>query len=74
MDRIFEIKTTKDLLVYYYCTLISAGEEPEGIDQFLDYIDEHPELVNWFTNEYLKHNERLAELNQSGKVDGKGVE
>lgn len=48
--KTFEIKNSLDFYVYFYSCLIANRENPSlEFDEFIDYCDEHLELVNEFS-------------------------
>ena len=43
--------TITDMILYFYCVIISSKEfdEPMTFEEFMDYLDEHQELLTDFT-------------------------
>lgn len=55
MDKSLEMNTLSDILTFFYCIVItSAKDNSIKFDEFMDYLDEHPEAVaefnNWLAN------------------------
>lgn len=51
-NHTFNPSTITDMILYFYCVIISSKEfdnEPMTFDEFLDYLDEHQDLLNTFT-------------------------
>ena len=61
-DHIFSPSTVTDILVYFYCCIISSKEYDGTLtfDEFMDYLDDNPtilqEFSEWMT-ETSKQNE-----------------
>lgn len=58
------IETLSDVLVLFYCIVVSCDKDLHiKFDDFLDYIDEHPEAMpqftSWLTGEY-DYNDQLT--------------
>lgn len=43
--RGFEIKTTMDNYLYFYCILLANNSDFIGWDEFIDYLDENPTVL-----------------------------
>lgn len=51
MDKSLEMNTLSDILTFFYCIVItSAKDNSIKFDEFMDYLDEHPEAVAEFNN------------------------
>ena len=51
MDKSLEMNTLSDILTFFYCIVItSAKDNSIKFDEFMDYVDEHPEAVAEFNN------------------------
>lgn len=51
MDKSLEMNTLSDILTFFYCIVItSAKDNSIKFDEFMDYLDEHPEAVSEFNN------------------------
>lgn len=50
-NHTFNPSTITDMILYFYCVIISSKEfdEPMTFDEFMDYLDEHQDLLNTFT-------------------------
>lgn len=62
----FEIKNLLDTYVFCFSCIISNKNNPElNFDEFIDYCDEHPEVINEF-NEFMTY-----EIKKRDTVGGK---
>ena len=50
-NHAFNPSTITDMILYFYCVIISSKEfdEPMTFEEFMDYLDEHQELLTDFT-------------------------
>ena len=50
-NETFNPSTITDMILYFYCVIISSKEfdEPMTFEEFMDYLDEHQELLTDFT-------------------------
>ena len=50
-NHAFNPSTITDMILYFYCVIISSKEfdEPMTFEAFMDYLDEHQELLTDFT-------------------------
>ena len=51
-NHAFNPSTITDMILYFYCVIISSKEfdnEPMRFEEFMDYLDEHQELLTDFT-------------------------
>lgn len=72
-DKPFEISTLLDTYVFCYACLIANKDNPAlDFNEFIDYCDGHPEVINWF-NEYmtLESKKRSATTESKKKVTRK---
>lgn len=58
-NKTFAPQTMTDVLVFFYCSIVGSDRDVVlSFDDFLDMIDENPELVTefseWLTNELNK--------------------
>ena len=68
----FNPETTTDVLVFMFCVILSSEKELDfNFNQFLDMVDENPNLVTefaiWLTKEMDKQN-TLSPEDESKKV------
>ena len=69
----FEISTLLDTYCFCYACLIANKDNPAlDFNEFIDYCDEHPEVINWF-NEYMtiENKRRSATIDTKKKVTRK---
>lgn len=46
----FSPKNLTDIVTYMYCVVVASGKDYDlQFDDFIDYLDEHPEFVTEFT-------------------------
>lgn len=51
MDKSLEMNTLSDILTFFYCIVItSARDNSIKFDDFMDYVDKHPEAVAEFNS------------------------
>lgn len=51
MDKSLEMNTLSDILTFFYCVVVtSAKDNSIKFDDFMDYLDEHPEAVAEFNS------------------------
>lgn len=68
----FNIKTIFDEYVYFYACLMSVASNPElDFDDFINYADEHPELLKEFDEALLAESKRKAMLTDKTKKKAK---
>lgn len=50
-NHAFNPSTITDMILYFYCVIICSKEfdEPMRFEEFMDYLDEHQDLLNTFT-------------------------
>lgn len=67
-ERPFKIETMLDEYILLYSCLISVKDNPSlDFNEFIDYCDEHPELLTEF-NEYMQKEASERELLGKKKV------
>ena len=68
----FNIKTIFDEYVYFYACLMSVASNPElDFDDFINYADEHPELLKEFDAALLAESKRKEMLTDKTKKKAK---
>lgn len=71
--EVFNIKTIFDEYVYFYACLMSVATNPPlEFDDFINYCDEHPELLKEFDEALIAESKRKAMLTDKGKKKAKG--
>ena len=69
---VFNIKTVFDEYVYFYSCLMSVASNPElDFDEFINYCDEHPELLKEFDEALIAESKRKALLTDKTKKKAK---
>jgi hypothetical protein len=64
-EKPFEIKSTEDLYLYFYCVVYSNVDNySKDFDAFLDECDENPELFTEFVRQFEEHNRRQNSLSK----------
>lgn len=71
-NKSFAPESTTDVLIYMFCVILASERDIQlDFNDFLDMIDEHPELVvefsTWLTNEINKTNTLTAEETEEDK-------
>ena len=71
-NKSFAPESTTDVLIYMFCVILASERDIQlDFNDFLDMIDEHPELVvefsTWLTNEINKTNTLTAEDTEEDK-------
>lgn len=69
--RNFEIKSTIDNYIYFYCILLSNNSDFMTWDEFIDYLDENPQILIEITNALSQQN-KIQDMLDRGKVDENG--
>ena len=59
-NKPFNPTSTTDIIVFMFCVILGSDKEMKlSFDDFLDYMDEHPEVIiefsNWLTEELDKN-------------------
>lgn len=68
----FNIKTIFDEYVYFYACLMSVASNPElDFEDFINYADEHPELLKEFDAALLAESKRKEMLTSKDKKKAK---
>ena len=65
-QRNFEQKTLIDQLLFFYSILLSNNDDMLSWDEFLDAIDEDPNIVPQFTKILMSHSQ-VEKLMDDGK-------
>ena len=66
--NVFNIKTIFDEYVYFYsCLMADMNNPPLDFDAFIEYCDEHPELLKEFDDALLKESKRKELLSTDKK-------
>lgn len=66
--NVFNIKTLFDEYVYFYsCLMSDMNNPPLDFDAFIEYCDEHPELLKDFDDALLKESKRKELLSTDKK-------
>lgn len=62
-DHIFSPTTVTDILVYFYCTIITSKDYDGTMtfDEFMDYLDENPTILQEFS-EWMTETNKQAEV------------
>lgn len=69
-EKPFEIKNTTDVLTYVYSAILANNPETTlGFDEFLDAVDDNPELMTTLTDIVLKRS-ALSKVVAMSKDDG----
>lgn len=65
---VFNIKTIFDEYVYFYsCLMSDMNNPPLDFDAFIEYCDEHPELLKEFDDALLRESKRKELLSTDKK-------
>lgn len=72
MNKTFSIENTQDSIVFFYCVLIASDKTLKmTFDEFIDAIDEEPEIINAFA-EWLSTSNKINKLAEEElKADAK---
>lgn len=69
---IFKINTIFDEYVYFYaCIMSDTNNPPLDFDEFINYCDEHPELLKEFDAALLAESKRKEMLTSKDKKKAK---
>ena len=72
--NIFNIKTMFDEYVYFYSCLMANANNPKlDFDEFINYCDEHPELLKEFDEALIQESKRKELLTNKDKKKAKTV-
>ena len=71
-QRPFEIKTTLDNYLYFYCILLANNEDFMSWDEFLNYIDDNPSILVELTKKLNQSQEIEKLLNPSDSESEEG--
>jgi hypothetical protein len=70
--EVFNIKTVFDEYVYFYACLMAEPSNPElDFEDFINYADEHPELLKEFDAALLAESKRKEMLTDKTKKKAK---
>lgn len=74
-NKSFKPESLTDIITFFYSVLLStARTEPIQFDDFIDYLDEHPELISEFSNwllETIALNDTKSPASKSNAKDTK---
>jgi len=73
MDKTFELKTTTDFYMYYYSCLIAGKEYTKTFDEFIQDMDDNPDALHWFLDEFGKKNTFDNQFNKSSENDDNSI-
>ena len=71
-QRPFEIITTLDNYLYFYCILLANNEDFMSWDEFLNYIDDNPSILVELTKKLNQSQEIEKLLNPSDSESEEG--
>ena len=68
-DHIFSPSTVTDILVYFYCCIISSKEYDGTMtfDEFMDYLDENPTILQEFSEWMTETSKQNVVFNKETK-------
>ena len=70
--EVFNIKTVFDEYVYFCSCLMSVASNPQlEFDDFINYCDEHPELLKEFDEALIAESKRKSSLTNKDKKKAK---
>lgn len=65
----FALKTITDYYLFFYCMLLASDSSAElTFDDFIDTLDEHPEIATEMMSYLTKENEKNAMFDEKKKV------
>ena len=68
-DKAFAPKTLTDMVTYFYCVVMSSCKGLElSFDEFIDWLDEHDEMMPQFTQWLAGVNEIEAGMTKKKRV------
>ena len=68
-DKAFAPKTLTDMITYFYCVVMSSCKDLElPFDEFIDWLDEHDEMMQQFTQWLAGVNEIEAGMTKKKRV------
>lgn len=71
-DKPFALTSTLDKTLFYYCLVLANNKDTElTFDEFVDAIDENPNLINEF-NTILTDYQKSQSVFESGETDEDG--
>lgn len=73
--KVFDIKTTMDNYIYFYCILLANNTDFMSWDEFVDCLDNDPNIISEITK-LLTDQQKIDKLLESDEeeVDGKKKE
>lgn len=72
--KVFNIATVFDEYVYFYsCLMADTTNPPLDFEEFINYADEHPELLKAFDDALLKESKRRDMLSDKDKKKAKNT-
>lgn len=66
-DKKFEISTIFDEYVLFYSCLIAGGADDLDFNFFIDYCDEHPELISDFSDYMIEESKKRSKFDKEDK-------
>ena len=70
-ERNFEIKSTLDNYLYFYCILLANNDDFMSWDDFINAIDEDPTILIQF-GKLLANQKKIDEIFESDETDDDG--
>ena len=68
----FNPSTLKDIMIYFYSTLLASDRDTDvSFDEFVDYVDEHNEVISEFT-EWITQKATIDNFISKPNSDGNG--
>ena len=66
----YNVKTYTDTIVFFYCTFVSSSRlEDVDFDEFIDYLDDNPQLIEefslWFVNCLKEQNKLMPKVKEN---------
>ena len=68
-NHTFNPSTITDMILYFYCVIISSKEfdEPMTFDEFMDYLDDNPTILQEFSEWMTETSKQNEVLNKESK-------
>lgn len=71
MNKTFSIDNTQDSVVFFYCIVLASDKALKiSFDEFLDILDEQPNVISDFAEWITKTNSVNTLLEEDVEVDG----